>query len=111
MIQGLAISVGALGLVLTANGAAQDDRAYFPRSLYETKGRCGLLGLGGTQEAMSDFTARWYAEHLRAAGEGPLSDMPGPTLRFTWLRTFHAPVVIRVGPAANGGLTLTATEL
>jgi hypothetical protein len=43
-----------------------------------------------------DFRTKWYSKHLLAASETVL-DAKGPEVyRFTWLRTFHAPVVIRI---------------
>ncbi len=41
----------------------------------------------------------WYSRHLTAAGETPLcTRVPsGEIYRFTWLRTFHQPIVITVG--------------
>jgi hypothetical protein len=113
MIHGLvfAIASGALGLASPAGASSQDGQAYFPPSLYEATIQCGLFGRGPRREVMSDFLSNWYGGHLRAAGEAPLFRMSGPTLRFTWLRSFHAPVVIRLDTAANGTVMMTATEL
>src|SRR5207253_2179117 len=65
-----------------------------------------------------DFEADWYALHWRAAHERSLyeaSTKPETrstrTLRFTWLRTFHAPVIVRVDEVASGQIRLTAKEL
>lgn len=67
---------------------------------------------------MDDFRSDWYSSHLRAAreprlgGEAPPNAVDGlGVLRFTWLRSFHAPVMVRVEATADAGLHLTAKEL
>ncbi len=41
------------------------------------------------------FHINWYAKHLKALKEPVLSDsLPAKIFRFTWLRTFHNPIVI-----------------
>lgn len=67
---------------------------------------------------MDDFRSSWYSSHLRAAreprigGAAPAHEVDGlGVLRFTWLRTFHAPVMARVEARTDDGLRLTATEL
>ncbi|CAN5348165.1 hypothetical protein BH10PSE1_BH10PSE1_21200 [soil metagenome] len=99
-----------LGLATPAT-ARQSSKSYFPSSLYESTVKCGLSGPRARLQIMDDFRASWYGKHLSAAGEAALFQMSGPTLRFTWLRTFHAPVVIRVDTTADGSVTMTATEL
>jgi hypothetical protein len=45
-----------------------------------------------------------YGLHLRTLNESSLSEDPGPNspiVRFTWLRTFHPPVVLRVERTAQ----------
>ncbi|RZJ44199.1 MAG: hypothetical protein EON87_10470 [Brevundimonas sp.] len=107
MIPGFALALfsGVLGFAPPLMG--QD---YFPQTLREASVWCESFG-GHAQPLMSDFKARWYARHLSAAGERPLSEADEPTLRFTWLRTFEAPVVIRLDTRADGRVTMTATEL
>jgi hypothetical protein len=64
---------------------------------------------------VSDFEASWYGGAWRAAREAPLyPPLPAGTIavyRFTWLRTFHHPVVVRVDRRADGARLLTAKEL
>lgn len=67
---------------------------------------------------LSDLEIDWYSTQLRAAHESSLylaTQRPGSTearaLRFTWLRSFHAPVVIRVDRLADGEMRLTAKRL
>jgi hypothetical protein len=64
------------------------------------------------------FEADWFGTHLRAAQELSLSRPPtgeGPSparsLRFTWLRSFHAPVIIRVDETPAGAMQLTGKLL
>lgn len=48
---------------------------------------------------MSDFTREWYSGHLAAAGETSLFAQgcdAEACIRFTWLRSFHPPITIRV---------------
>lgn len=43
------------------------------------------------------FTINWYSEHLKALDEPILTDSTSrQVFRFTWLRTFHNPIVVRI---------------
>ena len=103
----------AAGLLAGCTGAS-----YFPPSLFEAGTPCDH-GDGWTGEvAMDDFRSDWYSSHLRAAreprlgGEASLHAVGGiGVLRFTWLRSFDAPVMVRVEAMADDSLRLTATEL
>jgi hypothetical protein len=75
-------------------------------------------GRGCDPTGISESKDEWYSKHLRAAGEPSLfeaSRSPRPasvaTYRFTWLRTFHHPVVIRVEVGRGRGARLIAKEL
>jgi len=107
MVHGFVLAPFSGVLSLASPVTGQD---YFPQALRETPVPCAAFR-GRTRPLMSDFEAQWYGGHLSAAGEHPLSEAAVPTLRFTWLRTFHAPVVIRLETAADGGVTMTASEL
>ncbi len=113
MIHGVAlpISAGVMGLALLAGKLGQEGTAYFPQSLHEATVSCDFGGRPTRMQVITDHRANWYGRHLRAAGELPIFDRPTPTLRFTWLRTFHAPVVIRLDTTAEGAVLMTATEL
>ena len=40
---------------------------------------------------------KWYSNQLRAAKESPIiTPLNVPTYRFTWLRSFHHPIVVRI---------------
>ncbi|MEM1262491.1 MAG: hypothetical protein AAGH76_08845 [Pseudomonadota bacterium] len=46
---------------------------------------------------LSDFEREWYSKHLIAARERPLfPQTDSRTIRLTWLRTFHNPIVVRI---------------
>ncbi len=50
-----------------------------------------------------DFIRQWYSEQLRAMNEPSMwcGTTAGTEYRFTWLRTFHHPVVVRVTNKGN----------
>jgi len=80
--------------------ADADARLYFPR---------GALDLSSAES--DNFDNNWYSSHLRAMAEPVLAPSGTThTYRFTWLRTFHHPVAIRV-VATHGQFKLFATEL
>ena len=68
-----------------------------------------------TERLINDVEADWFGSHLRAAQERSLWQPPSEpgahTLRFLWLRTFHAPAVLRIDEQAPGKFRLTATLL
>ena len=66
-------------------------KAYFPKS--------GLLKLHEDKPGyLSNFCNIWYSSVLEACGEPLLYNYHGEDeiYRFTWLRSFHAPVVIKI---------------
>src|SRR4051794_28638610 len=87
LLFGLAVSIGTLAQ--TTNDqlcdrlrmrSAPKPKAYFPIQLF------------------SDFTVEWYARELATMREPSLnhSNCSPEIYRFLWLRSFHAPVAIRV---------------
>ena len=72
---------------------------------------------GAPAPIIRPFEARWYAAQLQAAGEESLYQRslkgayPGRTVRFTWLRSFHAPIVVRVDGLGTASASLNATQL
>ena len=90
-----------------------ETSGYFPPALFQQKFDCGVIGWARPQYVLDEFEDAWYSKHLRAAGERPLSFATGSpeALRFTWLRSFHAPVIVRVEWTPTGEATLTATML
>jgi hypothetical protein len=88
--------------------------ALFPDYLLTTKRGCDAQL--GEQSILSDFTSKWYSSHLKAAGEKSLIDSAATSpqkvhLRFTWLRSFHRPVVVRINEQANGTAVIEAKML
>lgn len=111
------MGLGVIGfaIAVAAAGEGRFDRLppqqYFAPSLW-------AKGPFACQSPMNDFEANWYSTHLRAAREPSLylaSQAPATraarTYRFTWLRSFHEPVIIRLDERPNGVLRLTAKRL
>lgn len=66
--------------------------------------------------AMDDFSNDWYSRFWRAAEEPSLylQSQKAKALRserFTWLRSFHEPVFIRLDWLSDGHVRMTAKEL
>ncbi|HEO65817.1 MAG TPA: hypothetical protein ENI73_08095 [Spirochaetes bacterium] len=71
------------------------DESYFPKN------------------KIGEFRAKWYSKHLRKANEPilyTLTNKKTEIYRFTWLRTFHHPIMIRVYQS-GGKSFLIAKEL
>ena len=66
-----------------------DSRFYFPVAKRIDTNKC--IGL-------DSFTNRWYSKNLSAMNEPILftGNINKKVFRFTWLRTFHNPIVIRI---------------
>lgn len=60
---------------------------------------------------LSPHEVSWFSERLRALGERPLELDGLETFRFTWLRTFHAPVAVRFESLADYPALLTVKML
>ena len=65
------------------------DSLYFPVKLFENK---------KTVAALKDFRNKWYSSQLKAMNEPILKSLTSPAevYRFTWLRSFHNPVAVRM---------------
>ena len=61
---------------------------------------------------VDEFTANWYGRFLNAFDEPSLWELskksPTQSYRFTWLRTFHHPVVVRIDVRPDGICELTS---
>ncbi|TCM40016.1 hypothetical protein [Novosphingobium sp. ST904] len=90
----------------------RETRGYFPKEWTSLGLQCNRHCL----PLFSPFEREWYSDALAAAGEpslasASLSDRTEQEqFRFTWLPTFHHPVVVRVTFDAEGG-RLDAVEL
>lgn len=48
-------------------------------------------------KSLDEFSAEWFSKYLRAANEKPIYiDAEKEIYRFTWLRSFHEPIIIRI---------------
>jgi hypothetical protein len=77
---------------------ADERPRYFPKGIFSTS------------KSDDDFRNRRYAQQLRALKEPSLSDASvgsESVYRFTWLRTFHHPIAVRITVHADGTGTLT----
>lgn len=64
------------------------------------------VGTFDVTRSLDDFVQRWYAKHLSAMKEPSLSCGSldaDESYRFTWLRTFHRPIVVRLSWLRDGG--------
>lgn len=110
----LAVSGGAVLLTTPTTG---DLNSYFSPESFQRGAACpGQPGDG--EPAVDDFRAEWYAKVWRAADEPSLylqsreaRTAARRTYRFTWLRTFHAPVTVRLDERDGGRFWMTAKRL
>ncbi|MDP1617646.1 hypothetical protein [Phenylobacterium sp.] len=87
---------------------------YFPASLMRTTYTCRE---NGNAPVLDDWEVAWYSRHLAAAGEPSLLEAVKQgtprrdVYRFTWLRSFEKPIIIRIERAKSGALLMTASRL
>ena len=88
----------------------------FPARLSEIRTDCSFPAVQNPP-LLDEFSREWYSRHLVAAGEPSLvsiaeaAPVGGMHLRFTWLRSFHPPVVVRVSAMSPGEMEMTAKLL
>ena len=89
--------IGVFLVIISSNAVGTDSLRYFPpASLSKNPGS-------------DEFREQWYSQHLIALGEKSLccaSVVGHRTFRFTWLRTFHDPVAIRLEERSPGNWTI-----
>lgn len=112
-----------LGIILAGFAATYfADRysvVYFPPSFSRTRWVCQWSdGDRYYENTISDLEAEWYPSHWRSAQEPSLYEASlipahshAGSYRFTWLRTFDAPVIVRVDEGVDGSMRLTAKQL
>jgi hypothetical protein len=124
------VALGFTLLIAAASEGALDrlpPQPYFPQAFAERRQMpCDPVGAlwpeqivsTRTREPIVDaYAADWFGYHLRSGRELSLSDRSAQqnvdrlTVRFTWLPSFHSPVIVRVDESANGEMTLTAKRL
>jgi hypothetical protein len=102
-----------------AAGAPDYSRLeYFPAELHMSRVECQLGPKRMELPLLSDFHDAWFSKHLAAAKEPslfeqslkPPQDMVA-SYRFTWLRSFHAPIIVRIDEERSGVMQLTAKRL
>ena len=117
MIRGyaLVLGLGVIAAALFAGWYGTTRVVYFPPALFEQSVQCDA-GWGGPQPVIDDFEADWYGEALRGFDEPSLyrasltPEAAARSLRFTWLRSFHDPIVVRIERSADGSVRLTAGQ-
>ncbi|WP_294322589.1 hypothetical protein [uncultured Sphingomonas sp.] len=86
---------------------------YFPPRYVDPQIHC--FGRGKAIPVVTAFERDWYGKHLRAAAEPSLYAMAvrgsADSLRFTWLPSFDAPVIVRVEGLAGRAPRLLAVRL
>lgn len=116
MIRSAPFALVAWLLAPMAAAQAQGSPAYFPPTFTEATETCeGPFG-PRRQAVVSAAEAEWYSRQWRAADEPSLylasQDRGAPRAwRFTWLRSFHSPLFVRIEEDRSGGLRLIAKEL
>ena len=89
--------------------------AFFPASLTLATYKCAEFPKAVPLLNMEE--AAWYSSHLKAAGEPSLIPAPESgkstqkVYRFTWLRSFDPPIIVRIQEGASGTLLMTASRL
>lgn len=124
---GVVMVLGVLGMAVAvaAAGEGRFDRLppqqYFPTALRNLATvvctRDGVARVGQLR-GIEDFEIEWYSTHLRAAQEASLylasrdvTSRENGTYRFTWLRSFHAPIIVRIDERPGGARRLIAKKL
>jgi len=118
-VKNSSILLALLVLCTSVHAAPRSGIEYFPAELNLPTIVCQF----GNSEArkfpaLSSFEDDWYSKHLHAADEPSLFEQSltpksnsGNSYRFTWLGTFHAPVMVRIDENARGQMFLTAKRL
>ncbi|MDB5438517.1 MAG: hypothetical protein JWM33_944 [Caulobacteraceae bacterium] len=104
--------IGAAGPAM-----AQSAVSYFPAALAQPV-KCAPPSALGSMPVVSPFENTWFSQQLSAAKEPSLSSPEttseqgaGDRLRFTWLRSFHPPVIVRLEGVGTKAPHLIAKQL
>lgn len=114
MTRGMAmiLTLLVLGFAIFAGWYSGQRADYFPASLQAAKTICeSSPGDFEAQTVQTDFEDQWFSGELAAFHEPSLYRRPATaprSIRFTWLRSFHDPIVVRIDAAPDGRQTLTA---
>ncbi len=114
MLKSLCLAVLLIPCLLAGASAAQPaDETYFPKEYRQRWPDCSTWNVS----VIGDVEAEWFTTHWKAASEPSLYQVSqtgapgGSTLRFTWLRSFHAPVFVRLETGPAGEMRLIAKQL
>ncbi|HWQ87141.1 hypothetical protein [Brevundimonas sp.] len=114
MTRGMAmlLTLLTLGFAIFAGWYSGQRADYFPASLQTAKTICEFgPGIFEAQAVQTDFEDEWFSGELAAFQEPSLYRRPATaprSIRFTWLRSFHDPILVRVDVAPDGRQTITA---
>jgi len=109
-----------LATLMTLLGALPQPLAaqtrYFPPPYPERMVPCSPSPKSDGAPVVSEFENHWYSQHLSAAAEPSLYEAGrrsrnGDVVRFTWLRTFDPPVIVRVEGLGSASPHLIAKQL
>ena len=112
MLRNVAFSLGltAIAAALGLGYLSTTRIEYFPPAFLNANAACG-----GQGNVVDEIEADWYPKHWRAAEEPSLylasRASKAKSLRFTWLRTFENPVIVRIDELPSGQMRLTAKQL
>lgn len=97
-----------------------DDGQVLPENLNEISDGCpetwGAPPGSGSDPVLSAHQREWYSRHFEAASERALLSyrtemQPVRLLRFTWLRTFDQPMIVRLAEYSGEQWVMHATRL
>jgi len=114
MTRGLAIVLTLMVIAAAVSAGWYSNRRviYFPPGLQTQFGDCEVgPGRIEREPVQDEFQARWFGGVLADLREPSLFQRPANsprTVRFTWIRSFHPPVAVRVDTREDGRLVMTA---
>lgn len=117
MSRGLFLVLAFVVLAFAIFGGWWSNRRteFFPAELQTTMVKCDFGSEAGvTLPILDDSEVEWFSGILADVQEPSLYRRPDGrprSVRFVWLRSFHAPVVVRVDRLTPGHLQLTARQL
>jgi hypothetical protein len=103
--------------VLGTPSMAAEPQSFFPQSLLHATVPCGPAFQNRPMPIISDLENNWFSGQLRAASEPSLApdarrQIPyRGVIRFTWLRSFHPPVIVRIDGLESISARIIAKQL
>lgn len=110
------IVISALAALIVVSPLSAAQTVYFPPPYPERVAQCSPSPPSGGTPVVSEFENQWYSKQLSAAAEPSLfeaanSNHANSAIRFTWLRSFHPPVIVRVEGLTSSSPRLIAKQL